>query len=133
MSSIENLSTVVGRVLISLLFILAGFSKITGYDGTAQFMAAAGVSAALLPLVIIVELGGGLAIAAGWLTRWWAWALAGFCIVSGVLFHYEPGNQMQMGMLMKNFALAGGLLFIAGRGAGAFSIESRATSGNANV
>ena len=128
MSQIENLSTVVGRVIIALLFIMAGVSKITGYDGTAQFMDGAGVSSALLPLVIIVELGGGIAVAIGWLTRWWAWALAGFCIVSGVLFHYEPGNQMQMTMLMKNVALAGGLMFIAGRGAGAFSLDGRSAS-----
>jgi putative oxidoreductase len=128
MNQIENLSTAVGRVIIAMLFIMAGVSKITGYDGTAQFMDGAGVSSALLPLVIIVELGGGIALAIGWLTRWWAWALAGFCIVSGVLFHYEPGNQMQMTMLMKNVALAGGLMFIAGRGAGAFSLEGKGAS-----
>ena len=59
MGQIENLSTVAGRVIIALLFIMAGVSKITGYDGLAQFMDGAGVSSALLPLVIIVELGGG--------------------------------------------------------------------------
>lgn len=129
MSQLENLSTAVGRVLISLLFIMAGVNKIGGYDATAQMMDGAGVSSMLLPLVIIVELGGGIAVAIGWLTRWWAWALAGFCILSGVLFHYEPGDQMQMAMLMKNFALAGGFMFIAGRGAGAFSLESRSAGG----
>lgn len=129
MQQLDNLSTVVGRVLISLLFIIAGANKIFGYEGTAQFMASTGVPAVLLPLVIIVELGGGLAVAAGWLTRWWAWALAGFCILTGVLFHYDPNDQTQMAMLMKNVALAGGLLFIAGRGAGAFSLERRAAAG----
>ena len=128
MNQIENLSTGIGRVVIALLFIMAGLNKIMGYDGTAQFMDAAGVSSTLLPLVIIVELGGGIAVAIGWLTRWWAWALAGFCIASGVLFHYEPGNQLQMAALMKNFALAGGLMFIAGQGAGAFSLDARTAS-----
>jgi putative oxidoreductase len=114
-----------GRVLIALIFVLSGVSKITGYAGTQGYMEAMGVPGALLPVVIVTELGGGLLVLAGLWTRLAALALAGFSILAGVLFHFKPDDQMQMIMLMKNFAIAGGLLFLVAHGAGRLSIDAR--------
>jgi putative oxidoreductase len=114
----------VGRIGLSVIFVLAGYGKIGGYAATAGYMESMGVPGALLPLVILVELGGGLAVLLGLFTRPVALALAGFCIVSGFLFH-GSGDQMQQTMLMKNLAIAGGFLVLAGHGAGAWSLDAR--------
>jgi putative oxidoreductase len=124
-NKIYDVAELAGRVLISAIFILSGFSKITGYAGTQGYMEAMGVPGALLPVVIVTELGGGLLVLAGLWTRLAALALAGFSILAGVLFHFKPDDQMQMIMLMKNFAIAGGLLFLVAHGAGRFSIDAR--------
>lgn len=118
-------SSVVARVLLAHIFVLAGFSKITGYAGTQGYMDAMGVPGMLLPLVIILELGGGLALIVGWQTRNISYALAGFTIIAAIIFHSNLSEQMQMIMFMKNFAIAGGLLLLAEHGAGAFSLDSR--------
>ena len=112
-----------GRVLMSLMFISAGWSKIAGYAGTQAYMESAGVPGALLPLVIIAELGGGLAILFGFLTRWAALGLAIFCLASAWLFHYVPGDQAQMISFMKNITIAGGFFILACAGAGNLSID----------
>lgn len=118
-------SSVVARVLLAHIFVLAGVNKIMGYAGTQGYMEAMGVPGMLLPLVIILELGGGLALIAGWQTKWIAYALAGFSVVSAVIFHNNLGDQTHMIMFMKNFAMAGGLLLLAEHGAGAFSMDNR--------
>jgi len=115
----------VGRVLLSIIFITSGFSKITGYAGTAAYMEQNGVPGALLPLVILTELGGGLCIVTGLFTRYVAIALAGFCVLTGYFFHYQPGDQMQMINFMKNIAIAGGFLLLAGAGPGALALDNR--------
>ena len=115
----------VGRVLLSIIFITSGFSKITGYAGTAAYMEQNGVPGALLPLVILTELGGGLCIVTGLFTRYVAIALAGFCVLTGYFFHYQPGDQMQMINFMKNLTIAGGFLVLAGAGPGAFALDNR--------
>ena len=88
-------------------------------------MEAMGVPGVLLPLVILLEIGGALALIAGWQTRLAAYALAVFCAVSALIFHNNLGDQMQMIMFMKNWAMAGGLLVLAANGAGAFSLDNR--------
>ncbi len=118
-------SSVVARVLLAQIFLLAGMSKITAYAGTQGYMESVGVPGMLLPLVILLEVGGGLALVAGWQTRWASYALAGFTIISAIIFHNNLGDQMQMIMFMKNFAIAGGLLLLAEHGAGAFSLDNR--------
>jgi putative oxidoreductase len=123
-NTVYDVGELAGRVLISAIFILSGFSKIGGYAGTQGYMEAMGVPGALLPVVIVTELGGGLLVLAGLWTRLAALGLAGFSIVAAVLFHFKPDDQMQMIMLMKNFAIAGGLLFLVAHGAGAFSIDA---------
>ncbi len=114
-----------GRLLIALIFVAAGYSKIGGYAGTQAYMEAMNVPGALLPLVILVELGGGLAIVLGFMTRLAALALAVFCVLSAFLFHANMADQMQQILFMKNLAMAGGFLFLVGNGAGALSVDAK--------
>jgi putative oxidoreductase len=118
-------SSVVARILLAHIFLLAGISKITGYAGTQGYMDSMGVPGMLLPLVILLEAGGGLALIVGWQTRLISYALAGFTVIAAIIFHSNLGDQMQMIMFMKNFAIAGGLLLLAEHGAGAFSLDNR--------
>ena len=112
-----------GRILLAHIFVISGYGKIAGYAGTQAYMVSKGVPGELLPLAILLELGGGMAIIAGFMTRWTALALALFCVVSGLLFHWDLGDQGQTINLMKNFALAGGLLLLAQAGAPFLSID----------
>ena len=114
-----------GRILLSVMFIQAGIGKISGYEGTAAHMTEAGVPAILLPLVILTEAGGGLCVLLGLWTRWAALALAGFTVLAGIIFHYQPGDMMQMISFMKNIAIAGGFLVLAGAGPGAYALDNR--------
>jgi len=120
-------SSVVARILLAQIFILAGLSKMgaEAYAGTQGYMAAMGVPGMLLPLVILLEVGGGLAILIGWQTRYASYALAGFTVIAAIIFHRNLAEQMQMILFMKNFAIAGGLLLLAEHGAGAFSLDNR--------
>jgi putative oxidoreductase len=120
----NNASLALGRFGLSLIFILSGWSKIGGYAGTQQYMEAMGVPGALLPLVIALELGGGLALLAGLFTRPLALAFAVFSIVSAALFHANLGDQMQFINFYKNIAIAGGFLALAANGAGAWSLDA---------
>jgi putative oxidoreductase len=120
----DQFLNVAGRVLLAHIFILSGYGKIAGYAGTQAYMASKGVPGEMLPLVILLELGGGLAILAGFMTRWAALALALFCVASGILFHFQPGNQAQMINFMKNLAMAGGFLVLAQAGAPYLSIDA---------
>ncbi|MGO9039843.1 MAG: DoxX family protein [Steroidobacteraceae bacterium] len=115
----------VGRVLIAAVFVLAGWGKISAYAGTQVYMQSAGVPGALLPLVILLELGGGIAIVIGFYTRTVALLLAGFSIIAGALFHGGSSDQMQQIMLLKDLGLAGGFLFLVANGAGRLSIDAR--------
>ena len=115
----------IGRVLLSIMFIREGWEKIFGYAATQEYMQAAGVPGALLPLVILTELGGGLCILLGLLTRWVAIALAGFCVLAALFFHYHPDDMMQMINFMKNLTIAGGFLVLAGSGPGALALDNR--------
>ncbi len=113
-----------GRVIMSILFIQAGISKIGSAD-TAAMMEAHGIPGMLLPLVILVEAGGGLCVLAGLFTRWAALALAGFCVLAAIFFHWQPDDQMQMINFMKNITIAGGFLVLAGAGPGEFALDNR--------
>jgi len=114
-----------GRILISAIFIVAGLNKLMAYDGTQAYMESMGVPGMLLPLVILTELGGGLLVLAGWQMRFAAFLLAGFCIVSALIFHNNFGDQMQMIMFMKNMAMAGGFLFLVAGETHAWSLDAR--------
>lgn len=112
-----------GRVGLSLVFIISGWGKIAAYAGTQQYMESAGLSGALLPLVIALELGGGLAILSGVFTRWIALALAVFSLASAVLFHANLGDAAQAVNFWKNVAMAGGFLMLVAHGAGTLSLD----------
>ena len=122
---ISPLALLAGRILIALIFITAGYAKIGGYEGTQGYMAAMGVPGSLLPLVILTELAGGVLIVLGLFTRLTAVALAGFTLLSGLLFHFNLADQTQYIMFMKNLAIAGGFLFLAANGAGKLSLDQR--------
>jgi putative oxidoreductase len=123
--SLKPYADLVGRVLISLPFVLAGWGKIGGYAATQAYMQHAGVPGGLLPLVILLELGGGIAIIIGLFTRPVALLLAGFCMLAAMLFHGGSHEEMQQIMLVKDFGLAGGFLFLVANGAGRLSVDAR--------
>ncbi|MES0328246.1 MAG: DoxX family protein, partial [Gammaproteobacteria bacterium] len=105
---------VIGRILLGLIFVMAGFSKIgAAYAGTAAYMDSMGVPGALLPLVIILEIAGGLMVIAGFKVSWAAYALAAFALIAGIIFHADFADQMQSILFMKNLAITGGLLLLA--------------------
>lgn len=120
--ALDGLLSVTARALMAYIFIVAGYGKIAGYAGTQGYMEAMGVPGFLLPLVILLELGGGIALLIGLQTRLVAAALAGFCVISGVLFHGDP-DQIQQILLMKNLAMAGGLLVFVRTGAGRLAVD----------
>lgn len=120
---INNLSITAGRILMSIIFIMAGINKIGGYEGTQGYMESVGVPGMLLPAVIVVEIIGGLAILIGFKARLGALLLAGFTVVATILFHNNLGDQMQSILFMKNLAIIGGLLYLFANGAGKWSID----------
>jgi putative oxidoreductase len=114
----------IGRVILSLMFIQSGIGKIFGYAGAQAMMEQHGVSGLLLPLVILTEAGGGLCVLLGRWTRYAAIALAGFCLLAAWFFHYQPGDMGQMINFMKNITIAGGFLVLAGAGPGALALDN---------
>ena len=124
MDKLQELSAPIGRLLLSMIFIFSGFTKITGYAATQGYMEAMGVPGMLLPLVIAVELLGGIAILLGFKARLVAILMAGFSVVSALLFHQFWIDESQMNPFMKNIAMAGGFLMIFAHGAGAYSIDN---------
>ncbi|WP_443641787.1 DoxX family protein [Candidatus Njordibacter sp. Uisw_039] len=117
-----------GRLFLAMMFFMSGLSKIGNYAGTQGYMEAMGVSGALLPLVIVLEALGGLAIILGWQTKIASFALAGFCVVSAVLFHNDFSNQAEMASFMKNVTIAGGFLLLVAHGPGAYALDNRVKS-----
>ncbi|WP_028916611.1 DoxX family protein [Pseudoxanthomonas sp. J35] len=120
----NHLYALLGRIGLSLIFIVSGWGKLAAYAGTQQYMENMGVPGALLPLVIALEIGGGLAVLAGIFTRSASLALGAFSLATGLLFHTHFADPNQFIHLMKNVALAGGFLMLAANGAGAFSIDA---------
>lgn len=124
-SALFNPTLLLARVLLAAIFVLSGYSKIGGYAGTQGYMEKMGVPGALLPLVIAVELLGGLALVVGFQTRIAALLLAGFTLVAGFLFHFNLADQMQFIQFFKNVSIAGGFLALAVAGPGAWSVDRR--------
>jgi putative oxidoreductase len=124
-AALDNYLVLLGRIGLALMYLLSGWNKIGGYAATAQYMQSAGVPGGLLPLVIAVEIAGGLAVLFGFLTRWAALGLAVYTLIAAALFHAHFADQNQMIHFMKNVTIAGGFLVLAAHGAGAFSIDAR--------
>ena len=116
----------IGRILISLVFLLAGAGKIFNYEGTINYMESFSVSSYLLIPAIIIEILFPLLIIIGYKTRLSALILALFSLLLAVIFHSDFSDQMQLISFLKNFAIAGGFLIIFVRGAGKYSLDQRA-------
>ena len=123
LTTLNTFAPVAWRLLISIIFLIAGISKITGYAGTQAYMESAGVPGMLLPLVIGLEILGAVALMIGYRTRLAALLLAGFTVVSALLFHNMFADSSQTIMFMKNLAIAGGLLLLAANGPGLVSVS----------
>jgi putative oxidoreductase len=123
--ALKNLMEASGRVLLAALFLLSGVGKLGAYKATAAYMASDGVPGALLPAVIATELLGSLAIILGWKTRVVAFLLAGFAVLTALIFHNNFADQTQMIMFLKNISIAGGFLLLAVHGAGPLSVDQR--------
>lgn len=123
MKKFEDIGLLAARILLPILFIVSGWGKITDYSGTAQYMQAMGVPTFILPLVILLELGGGLAILFGFLTRFTALFTAVFTLLTAFLFHSNFADEMNSLMFMKNLSIAGGFLMLGISGPGAYSID----------
>lgn len=121
----DKVLEIAARVLMSLIFIMAGWGKLTGYAGTQGYFESLGLPAPALvtPLVILIELGGGLALLLGFKVRWVAAILALFSIASAFVAHTNFADPGQMNNFMKNLAMAGGFLLFVKHGAGAPSID----------
>ena len=116
-----------GRILLALIFVISGLEKIADPAGSMGYMQAMGVPTLLLWPTIALEVLGGAAIIIGYQTRFAAIALAGFCLLSALLFHRNFGDQMQMINFLKNVSMAGGFLLLASSGATALSRDSAAS------
>jgi len=124
-NTVQKAAELGGRILLSMLFLLSGLGKIGAYAGTAAYMSSVGVPGALLPAVIATEVLGALAIMVGWKTRVIAFLLAGFSLLTAVVFHNNFGDQIQMIMFLKNVSIAGGYLLLVANGPGPLSIDRR--------
>ena len=132
-STFENLLVTTGRVLLGIYFILPGINKVTDFDGNSQYMAEHGMVFIpfFLVLTIILQIGGGLAMVAGYRTKLVAFMLAGLTLVISLVMHdfwtMEPGLQTshEAQNFVKNMAIMAGLLVAGGLGGGAWSLDNR--------
>lgn len=124
MKKLENNGLLIARILMSILFIVAGYGKMgDAYAGTQQYMQSMGIPGLLLPLTILLEFGGGLAVLFGFLSRTVALFIAVFTILTALLFHSNFAEGVNQLMFMKNLSIAGGFILLAVTGPGWFSID----------
>lgn len=123
----DKVLTIAARLLMSLIFIMAGWGKLTGYSGTVGYFASIGLPfpALVTPLVILIELGGGLALLLGLKTRVVAAILAAFSVGSALIAHTNFTDPNQMNNFLKNLAMAGGYLLFVKYGAGSPAVDDR--------
>jgi putative oxidoreductase len=117
----------IGRILLSVMFIMSGLQKFGGIEGTAGYIGSVGLPAAtaLAWLAAIFETVAGIAILVGFQTKIAALLLAAFCVFAGYVFHFQPEDQMQMISFMKNLTIAGGFLALFVSGPGSLSVDAR--------
>lgn len=134
--SYKSYISVLGRVLLALMFVLAGFGKLTNIQGTAGYIASGGLPAPMVLAVLVglLELVGGLALVVGYRVRWVGLALALFALAASVLFHAywsAPADQQMVAQLlfMKNMSVAGGMFLVSALGAGPMSLDARRNAG----
>jgi len=131
-ANVSNTAVLVGRILLATLFILSGFGKIAGYEGTAGYMASKGMPLVnvLLPAAIAIELGGGLLLALGYKARWAALAIFLFLIPTTLIFHafwgIDPKEAAtQQINFLKNVSIMGGMLMVFAHGPGRYSLDKQ--------
>ena len=120
-----NIADLIGRILISALFLLNGIFKISNYDGTIGWMESFGMPGILLIPAIILEIAGPVLIIIGYKTKLAAGLLSLFCIATAFIFHNDFANQMQLTSFLKNIALAGGFLILFVNGAKGISLDNK--------
>lgn len=127
MTSFQQLTSFIGRVLLSLIFIMSGLNKLGDHAGTVGYISSVGAPMPEIAywVAVIVEVGFGLALLAGFQAKIAAAGLAVFTVAAAVLFHSNFADQMQMIMFLKNITIVGGLLLVVAHGAGGFSIDNR--------
>lgn len=120
-------SILIGRILLAVIFFMAGINKIGNPGGTQQYMAAHGMplTALLLVVAIIIELAGSISLFLGYKARLGAWILVIFMIPTTLIFHTNFADQNQMIHFMKNLSMTGGLLYVATFGTGELSLDAR--------
>lgn len=118
--NIDAVLALIARVLMAYIFLVAGWGKISAYSATVGYMESMGVPGALLPLTILVEFGGGLALLFGFQARFAAFGLGLFSVITAFIFHDGAQDSINF---MKNFAMAGGLFFLMLHGAGKMSLD----------
>jgi putative oxidoreductase len=123
MVKLRALTAFMARLMLASIFVIEGWSKLGDYHGTVQYMEGYGVSGRLLPLAILTELGGGLLIICGFHSRLAALSLAGFCILTALLFHTNFLDLNEFIHFNKDIAIAGGFLAIVAFGAGDWSVD----------
>ena len=130
METLNRFGPLIGRILIAFIFIFAGYGKITAFEGTVGYIASKSIPLPQLAAIgaIIVELGGGLMLVAGWKARWAAAALFVFTLLAALIFHNfwaVPADQVQNTMIhfMKNISMLGGLLYVVVHGSGPLSLD----------
>ena len=120
-----NLIDLIGRILISVLFILNGIFKISNYDGTIGWMESFGMPGIFLVPAIILEIAGPVLIIIGYKTKLTAGLLSLFCVATAIIFHNDFTDQMQFTSFLKNIALAGGFLILFVNGAKSLSLDNK--------
>ena len=125
MEKITTYVPLVARILIGLLFLVAGVGKLGDVAGFTGFLTSGGLPAFLAWPTIALEILGGVALIVGFQTRIFAVLLAGFTLLAALLYHFQPADQMQMTMFLKNLAIAGGLFLLFANGAGAMAVDKR--------
>jgi putative oxidoreductase len=122
----KKFAPLIGRILLALIFLMSGISKIGDFAGTQAYMESYGMPATAVFLVgaIVFEVAGALMIMLGYYARVGAIALIVFLIPATLIFHMDFGERTQMIMFMKNLSIMGGLLFVAAYGPGSYSLKS---------
>ncbi len=120
-----NLMDFIGRVFISSVFLLSGYNKIFNFDQTVTWMEGYGVPGFLLWPTIILEIILPIFLIVGYKAQISAIVLAIFSILTGIIFHLDFSNQMQVIALLKNFGLAGGFIFIAVNGPAGWALDKK--------
>ena len=130
--AVKTYGPLAGRILLALLFVTSGFSKLTGFEGTVGYIASKGLPLPQLAaaIAIVVEIGTGILLILGWQARWAAGVLFLFLIPTTLIFHpFWAADAASKGMeqiqFMKNLCIMGGMLYVMAFGAGSFSLDNR--------